>query len=72
MHTIPMPPCFITPHTQHRRGDGIGQVQMNANTMEEAGEQLRGFDESRLCDLLAQARPWEQSMGVFSSPVSGQ
>ena len=47
-------------------GDGISQVQMDADTLFEADGLLRGYAESELQELLARARPWDQSTGLFT------
>lgn len=48
-------------------GDGISQVQMDADTLVEAGGMLRAYDEAELQALLARARPWDESTGIFTT-----
>lgn len=47
-------------------GDEISQVQMDADTLLEAGDMLRAYEESELQELLARARPWGESTGIFT------
>lgn len=47
-------------------GDGISQVQMDADTLAEADGLLRAYDEDKLQELLAKARPWDESTGIFT------
>lgn len=47
-------------------GHGISQVRMDADTMAEASGMLRDFDENQLRALLAKARPWDASAGIFT------
>lgn len=47
-------------------GDGISQVQMEADTLVEADGMLRAYDEGQLQELLSKARPWDSSTGIFT------
>ena len=47
-------------------GDGISQVQMEADTLVEADGMLRAYDEGQLQELLSKARPCDSSTGIFT------
>lgn len=48
-------------------GHEVRQIQMDVDNMVQAGHALRELDEAGLQQLLRQARPWDQSMGVFTA-----
>ncbi|MCK9516351.1 MAG: hypothetical protein WCZ18_03935 [Ottowia sp.] len=47
-------------------GNNVNQVQMDADTLIEAGQMLRAFDEAQLQALLARSRPWDETAGIFT------
>lgn len=44
----------------------VSQVQIDADNMVEAGHKLYAFEEAQLQELLAKARPWDETAGIFT------